>query len=66
MMITTTIRIDDKTLRTLETEAHRHAAKPRALARLLIQEGLERRGYLLTEHGDDRMIAGGQGVGHDH
>jgi len=65
MMITTTIRIDDKTLRTLETEAQRHAAKPRALARLLIREGLERRGYLLTEHGDDRMIAG-QGVEHGH
>ncbi len=60
-----TLRLDDRTNRALETEAQRDDRKPRALARLLIREGLERRGYLLTEHGDDRMIAG-QGAEHGH
>ncbi len=60
------VRIDDQTKRALEAEAQRDNRKPRALARLLIREGLERRGYLVSEHGDDRIIAGGPGVGHDH
>lgn len=61
-----TLRLDDRTNRALEAEAQRDDRKPRALARLLIREGLERRGYLVNEHGDDRMIAGGQGQGAEH
>ena len=60
------VRIDDQTKRALEAEAQRADRKPRALARVLIREGLERRGYLVNEHGDDRMIAGGQGQGVEH
>ncbi len=65
-MIGLSVRLDDQTRHALEAAAQRDDRKTRALARLLIREGLARRGYLLTEHGDDRMIAGGQGVGHDH
>ena len=61
-----TLRLDDRTNRALEAAAQRDDRRPRALARLMIREGLERRGYLVNEHGDDRMIAGGQGQGAEH
>lgn len=54
------IRLDDKTRHALEAAAQLDDRKPRALARLLIREGLERRGYLVNEHGDDRLIDGGR------
>lgn len=63
MMTVITLRIDDRTRRALEAAAQRDDRKPRALARLLVNEGLKKRGFLLTEHGDDRMIAGGHGQG---
>ncbi len=65
MMIVITLRIDAQTKRALEAAAKRDDRKPTALARLLVKDGLKKRGYLLTEHGDDRRHAGGQGGQHD-
>jgi hypothetical protein len=62
MMIVMTVRISAQTKRDLEAAALRDDRKPAALARLLVEDGLKKRGYLLTEHGDDRQRAGGQGV----
>jgi hypothetical protein len=60
------VRFDNQTRRALETAARGDDRRPAALIRLLVKEGLTKRGFLLTEHGDDRQIAGGQGVEHDH
>ena len=61
MMTTITFRVDDQTKRALEMAAQRDDRKPTTLARLLVRDGLKKRGYLLTEHGDDRQRSG-QGV----
>lgn len=65
MMDRINVRIDDQTRRALEAAAQRDDRHTTALARLLIKEGLSRRGYHISTHGDDRQNAGGQGVQHD-
>jgi predicted transcriptional regulator len=57
-MTTITFRVDDQTKRALKLAALADDRKPTSLARLILKDGLKRRGYLLTEHGDDRKHAG--------
>jgi hypothetical protein len=57
------LRLDEQTRHALEAAAQRDSRKPAALARLLISEGLRRRGILVVAHGDDRRIAGGERSG---
>jgi predicted transcriptional regulator len=61
MMTTITFRVDEQTKRALEIAAQHDDRKPTTLARLIIRDSLKQRGYLLTEHGDDRQ-RNGQGV----
>lgn len=58
------IRLDEATRQALNTEARRDDRKPTALARMLIREGLQRRGLSMTEIGDEKQIAGAQGGSH--